>query len=892
MKCCHNTRRLRSAGGGLSLALLLAVLLSGCGGATGLAVTLTPSANQAVDEAQSVSFTAFVPGDTSNSGVSWSLSGAHCKGAACGTFVNSTPFATTYVAPKTIGNGQLLTVTLTATSIAENSAYTTLNIVVSPAPVIATTSPLPGALNGSDYNEQIIANGGVAPLVFTITSGSVPPGCTPGLPPGLNLNTNGYVTGRTTSDGGTYCFTVTVTDQGSPPLVVSQAYTLTVTPAPPLSVATTSPLPNAALGTAYSLALAANGGVPPLTWAITSGALPPGLSLAGMTGQISGTPTSEGTFSFTAQVTDSSLLQPGDHSQTATESLNLTVGPPNPLSIVTSTLPQAQTASLYSQTIVVTGGVGPYTWTLTSGILPSGISLNSAGTLSGIATAVSANTFTVQVSDSESPPVSKSATLTLQVIAAIDNNELLSGDYIFVFSGYNPSGPVVLGGGFVADGNGNVSGAIDSNNNDGPGTTNNNGPGPTEGNAMTGTYTTSSNGQGTLSMTVNSITYVYAFALDGEGNGQLVEADNLSPNPATRGTGILRKQPTPLPNYVAADFDGSYVFQVAGTDSGGKRAAYAGVFQANGAGLLNNGIADSNDAGNVGTGGVSGSFTIPAQNGRGEASISIPSGASLNFIYYMISPSDILLVGIDPLSSTNPMTTGEAILQTQSSFSASSMNGSSVVTTTGQDTSGKSSVLLGLLSANGANGVSATVNGNDGGSISTTSVSGSYSVASNGRVSTSGLGSQLAVMYLISPNYGFVIGQDSAASSGLAEAQSAGPFTAGSFDSYFTFGPPLMGSPGTGSASTNDFVGSLVSDGVSTVSGKITETASANDLVISNSSMQGTYTVSSNGGGVISFSSPSQLPSQFVFYMLSPTAIRAISAVSSDTQPTLFFLNH
>jgi Putative Ig domain len=883
MKCCHKPSEPklgRLAFSGFGLALLLAILLSGCGGVTGLAVELTPSVNQAVDQNQSVSFTAFVPGDTSNSGVTWTLSCTHFKGPACGTFANSTPFAATYQAPKTVSNGQLLTVTLTATSNAENSSYATLNIVVSPAPVIFTTT-LPGVLNGADYSEQVIANGGVAPLVFSVSSGA--------LPPGLNLNTNGFVTGRTTSDGGTYNFSLTVTDQGSPPLSATQAYTLAVAPAPALSVATTS-LANAAQGTPYSAPLAASGGVPPLTWAISSGALPPGLTLTTTTGQISGTPTTQGTFPLTVEVTDSSLLPPDQHSQTATQSLSLTVGPPNPLSIVTTSLPEADSASLYSQTILETGGVGPFVWTVTNGILPSGMSLDSAtGTISGTATAVSTNTFTVQVTDSESPPKSTSATLTVTVVAAVNNNALLYGDYVFIFSGYDPSGPVVLSGGLVADGVGNVEGTMDSNNNNPLSSTYNNGPGPTEGNAFTGTYTLGPDGRGTLNVTVNAILYTYILALDGEGNAQFIESDSSSNG--TRGTGILRKQPT-NPNFIAADFSGNYAFELAGIDSSGKRATYAGVFQSDGVGVFQNGNADTNDGGTVGTNiaGVSGTFLV-AQNGRGNASISIPSQGTLNFIFYMVTPSDILFMGFDPYNASHPMTTGEAILQTQPSFNAGSMMGSSVVTMTGQDTSGKSSVLLGLLSGNGVSTISAAVNGNDGGSITTTSSSGTYGVAANGRVSTSSVGSQLAVIYLISPNYGFVIGQDSAASSGLAEAQAAGPFTPASFDSYFSFGPPSTGSPVTGDSLTNTFVGSILANGVSSISGKIGEVTGA-DTLNSNLATQGTYTVASNGSGFISFGSPTELPSQFVFYIVSPMEIRAISAVPSDTQPMVFFLNH
>jgi hypothetical protein len=64
-------------------------------------------------------------------------------------------------------------------------------------------------------------------------------------------------------------------------------------------------LPNGAAGAAYSQTLTASGGVSPYTWSISAGALPTGLALNATTGDISGTPTTPGTFNFTVKATDS-----------------------------------------------------------------------------------------------------------------------------------------------------------------------------------------------------------------------------------------------------------------------------------------------------------------------------------------------------------------------------------------------------------------------------------------------------------------------------------------------------------------------------------------------------------------------------------------------------------
>ncbi|MGB7022394.1 MAG: putative Ig domain-containing protein [Candidatus Acidiferrales bacterium] len=861
----------------LIFAVVAAACQVGCGGGgpSGLVIVITPGTNQSVDQNQSVPFTAFVANDTSDAGVTWSLSGAHCAAAACGTLTNSTTSAVTYVAPKSVGT--LLNVTLTATAKANTKTTATLNISVSPAPTISTTS-LPGAINGQNYSQQIVANGGVAPLFFSVTSGS--------LPAGFHLDTNGLITGRSTSNGGTFNFTVLATDQGNPPLTASQAYTIIIAPAPPLSILTASLL-NAAQGSAYNHALTASGGVPPLTWAITVGALPPGLSLNTTTGQISGIPTAQGTFSFTVKVTDSALLPPNQQPQTAAQALSLTVGAPGSLAIATSSLPQANTATLYSQQLRVTGGVGPFNWKLTGGILPSGLGLSTSGVISGVPTAVSANTFSVQVTDSEPIPQTASTTLTISIISSVNNNALLNGTYVFIFSGFNSSGPVVLGGTLFVNGTGNLFGSEDSNNNNPTGSTQNNGPGPVQNTTVAGSYTIGSDGRGSFTLNSASIVSTYQFALDANGDAQLIEADNTG----THGTGVLRKQT--VSNFTPQSFSGNYAFELTGTDASGKRDALAGVFNADGLSLFQNGNIDTNFAGTLGTNlnGVTGTFLL-AQNGRGAASLALPTPATLNFVFYMVTPSEALFIGMDPISSTNPMTVGEALRQSQPSFDKTSLNGPSIATASGLASSGNATVLAGLLTADGNMGVSSTLDTNAGGTItSNASASGSYSVASNGRVTTGGLSNQLAVLYLIGPNQAFVIGQDSAASAGIVEPQMGAPFDATSFTSYFTFGPSVPVFSLTSDKASNNFVGSLLSDGAGTLSGKLDE-AGPTGIPSSNLALKATYAIAANGRGTVSASSPPLLPQLFVLYMVSPTEVRVISSSTTDTHPQVFFFNH
>ncbi|MFW5471882.1 beta strand repeat-containing protein [Knoellia sp. CPCC 206450] len=157
---------------------------------------------------------------------------------------------------------------------------------------------------------------------------------------------------------------------------------------------TTTSLVGATVGSAYSQTLAASGGATPYTWSLASGTLPAGLALAPSTGLISGTPTTAETKTFTVQVKDAGGL-------TATKSLTITVSPapPGP-QITTTTLTNATVGSGYDVAITATGGTTPYTWSVTSGTLPTGLSLGaSTGRITGTPTSTGTSFFTVQVRD-------------------------------------------------------------------------------------------------------------------------------------------------------------------------------------------------------------------------------------------------------------------------------------------------------------------------------------------------------------------------------------------------------------------------------------------------------------------------------------------------------------
>ncbi len=289
---------------------------------------------------------------------------------------------------------------------------TSATFTINPDPVITTASPLPPASVSTPYSLQLNATGGTGSRTWSVAAGS-------SLPPGLALNpTSGAITG-TPTQAGIFNFTAVVTDS----LGVQGTRLLAISVSSALTIVTPATLPTAQVGVAYSTTIAAAGGAPPYSFSTNSSVLPPGMVLNAVTGVLSGTPSVVGNYSFLVTVIDSQ-----ENSAERTFFINVSETVSAPTIITASPLPEATLGTFYTQSLVVSGGKSPYSFSILSGVLPPGLMLDtSSGVISGTPSQSGNFTFVVGVIDSLEGSSNKSFVLRVSQAISITTSELPVG---------------------------------------------------------------------------------------------------------------------------------------------------------------------------------------------------------------------------------------------------------------------------------------------------------------------------------------------------------------------------------------------------------------------------------------------------------------------------------
>ena len=814
-------------------------------------------------------FAATVENDSSAKGVTWSASGAGCTGTACGTFTNTTTTTATYDAPTSVSAN--LSIMVTATSVADPTKTASAAVVVSPPPSI-TTATLANATLSTNYSATLQATGGAGTLNWSVASGTLPTGLSlstsgaiagdptvsgtwtftvqvtdssaaPGgpasaqahlsltatggmsittttltnatpnanytatlqstggvgtltwilasgaLPTGLSLSSSGVIAGDPTVPG-TFTFTVQVTDSSAGPGGPDSAQAqLSLTVVTVMSMITAS-LPAGSEGITYLAAIDASGGTPPYTWSLATGSLPPGLTMQPSSGVISGSPTSQGNFTFTVAARDSSPTP-----QTQTQSLTIAIGAPGPLAITTSSLLEGTLNTPYNAKVAVMGGQPPYTWSVPTGALPVGVLINSStGAIAGTPSSTGTAYFTVMVTDSSSPPETQTQALSMTVdnaaeaCASSGHNAVLSGSYVFSLSGFNDVGFLSVVGSFTADGTGRITaGEADTN-----GVL-----GPQNGNIVTSasSYTVGSDHRGCATLATPFGTFVTHFALGSMSSniataGRMIEWDSPSPS-AYIAAGPLLLQAS---SAFAGGLSGSYVFRTVGWDPSpqGGRDACVGVISASGD-TFNGLEQDCNDAWTISTTGapdVAGTYTSLDANGRGTGILALLE-TNANITFYAVSSSQLLVVNADP----GPFASGEWDQQSVpaggSGFTQASLNGNMVFSLNGLSLVGTATtVSVETATADGSSSMGITYYEDRAGTMQISSIlTCTYAVEPTGRVTLSSdsqsCGGAPPVLYLTNLNTGFIVDAAPGVDTGSFEPQSAGPFNNASFSGNF-----------------------------------------------------------------------------------------------------------
>ncbi|HVB34800.1 MAG TPA: hypothetical protein VNJ52_10575 [Patescibacteria group bacterium] len=876
-----------------------------------ITVSVNPSTPQTVDYGSSVQVTATVSNDPASGGVNWTLTqgGTSCS-PTCGTVSpgsTASGTATTYTAPTTPPASDLV-VTLTAISASDSTKSASVTITV-PAVAVSVSPGTQTVQAGQTQSfAATVSNTSNTGVTWTLYEGVTPCSPTCGTLSSVTSNPTTYTAPATPPSSN---LTITLTAVSAADATKTGSATITVA-AVTVSVSPGTQTVEATQTQSFSATVSntSNTGV---TWTLYEGVTPCSPTCGTLSSTTSNPtaytapstpPSSDLTVTLTA-VSAADATKTGSATITV-PAITVSVAPNSPSVVISTTQPFTATVS----NDPTTAGV---TWTLTQ----SGTSCSpTCGALSNRTTTGATYTApatvpspaTVTLTATSVTDGTKTAVATITVTATVacgsGSEGLLKGQYAFLLKGFDSSPqPVLIGGVITVDGSGNITvGTMDENLN----------AGMSSGLSITsGTYSIGSDQRGCMTLTVSGGTpgtQDYRFSLGGisggvASTGNMIDFDSAGPFT----TGVLLKQDTTA--FSTSSVTGNYAFgfssalngaEINNSIAGGKFAA-AGVFNLT-TGAVSGGELDVNGNGelDVNTANTSwpstpmsiasgGTYAIDGTSGRGTLAFTPGSASVVNSVIYVVNANEFLILSSEDQTS-NVIFAGTALKQS-GSFSNSSLNGTSVLYTSQPSgaSPGATMATIGLLATTGTTGtLTFSSYQNDGGSFSTFSGSGSFSVAATGRVLLSGSGPHAPLFYLVTSNEAFFLGSNGGVESGFFEPQSAGPFSASSASGTYAFGTINPEGP-----AVSDVVGTTTANG-SSITG--TSDGNSNGGQDANFSISETYSVDSSTGLVHDPSgctvTASSTTCKSIFLIISPNKLVMIETKSTNTAPAIHIIQH
>ena len=427
----------------------------------------------------------------------------------------------------------------------------------------------------------------------------------------------------------------------------------------------------------------------------------------------------------------------------------------------------------YTTYIRAAGGTGPFTWTISAGALPAGLTLSgstaAATAITGTPTTLGPSSFTVTLTDAAGLTTSVPLSLSVNPPTAC----LLLGQYAYLFTGFWNSAPAMRAGSIKVATDGTITGILDYKDpvNVRPATVLQSG--------STCQTLTQNRGQVHLATaTFGNETFDFS-AVSTLRAGHMQQDD---------GTGILeagefyQQDPTAFNQAALA---GDWVFGVVGDDGARNRLVVTGRLTLDASGVVSGGVGDDNAATPIVAGALTGSLAAPDANGRGTGTLSLAS-LSLPIAYYVVDQNTLLLVSSDT-QQTTPRVAGRMTRQTGAgsldvtalaSPAILSMWGSSPVA--GVPTS---TITAGRLSGASGGTVGVVLDISDRGTqlVNQTFSGAPYAVAANGRATLSiGSGATLRnfVLYADGAGGAYLVEPASLAGNfGILERQAPAPFS-------------------------------------------------------------------------------------------------------------------